>query len=197
MNKDYLLVTIIGFLVGLLILMPLKTIGFEISFLLVFVSIFGFTVFAPIVFRILQSLSKFWPILHKFGKFAAVGTLNSLLDLGVLNFLIFITNIASGWHFTVFKTIAFLVAKNNSYFWNKFWTFEDKNKVSWKEYLKFVVFTSIGMIMNVIVASLIVNGIKSPLGMSDKLWANVGAIVAMLLVTIWNFLTYNKFVFKK
>jgi len=197
MRKDFILVTIIGFLVGALVLMPLKTLGFDLKIWLILLSIFGFTIFAPIAFWVLQKLSKFWPVLHQFGKFAAVGTLNSLLDLGTLNLLIFITDIAGGWHFTLFKTIAFLVAKNNSYFWNKFWTFEDKNKVAWKEYLKFVTFTSIGMIMNVAVASYIVNGIKPPFLITDRLWANIGAIAAMLIVTLWNFFTYKRFVFKK
>lgn len=195
-KKDYYLVTVIGFLVGWLVLVPVKTLGVSLTPLFVAISVFSFTLFAPFALFVLQWLSRWFPVLHQFGKFAAVGTLNSLLDLGVLNFLILITDIASGFHFTLFKTIAFLVAKNNSYLWNKFWTFENKDKVSWREYIKFVFFTSIGMVMNVGVASFIVNGFAPPSGVSDRWWANIGAAAAMLLVTAWNFLTYRKFVFK-
>ena len=57
MRKDFILVTIIGFLVGALVLMPLKTLGFDLKIWLILLSIFGFTIFAPIAFWVLQKLN--------------------------------------------------------------------------------------------------------------------------------------------
>jgi len=195
-KKDYQLVSLIGFLVGFLILWPLTNLGLKINFLKGALSVFGFTVFAPFALWLINILSRFFPILKQFGKFAAVGTLNTLLDLGVLNFLIFLSGLASGVFYVVFKAISFLIATTNSYFWNKFWTFQSRLPVSLNEYIRFAIFTLVGTLINVSVASLIVNVIGPPVGFSPKLWANIGALIAVFCSFMWNFLSYRQIVFK-
>lgn len=194
--KDYYLVTIIGFLVGWLVLLPATNLGFEISFTMALASVLGFTIFAPIALFILKKLSRFWPVFDQFGKFAAVGTLNTLLDLGVLNLLMFLTGLYSGFPFVGFKAISFLAGTTNSYFWNKLWTFQSKLPVTFSEYLRFGAFTLVGALINVGVASLIVNVIGAPDNFNPKLWANIGALVAVLASFLWNFLSYRNVVFK-
>ena len=61
---------------------------------------------------------------YQLSKFFLVGGMNVLVDLGILNLLIFASGIAAGLWYSVFKGISFLVAATNSYFWNKHWTFE-------------------------------------------------------------------------
>lgn len=195
-KKDYYLVTIIGFLVGWLILLPAANIGLKISPLLIVGSVVGFSIFAPFALWLLKYLSRFWRLLEQFGKFAAVGTLNSLLDIGILNLLIFLTDIAAGSYFSGFKAISFLVASTNSYLWNKFWTFQSRLPVTAVEYFRFIFFTLIGALINVSAASLIVNAIGAPSGFNLKLWANIGAVAAVFVSMLWNFLSYRYIVFK-
>lgn len=195
-KKDYYLVSLIGFLVGLLVLLPLANLGIKINFFVGLISVFGFTLFAPLALWLLKVLSHFFPILEQFSKFAAVGTLNTLLDLGILNLLIFLSGIASGVFYAVFKAISFLVATTNSYFWNKFWTFQSRLPVTVGEYVRFALFTLVGALINVSVASLIVNVVGHPANWSPKLWANVGALVAVAASFLWNFLSYKNIVFK-
>src|SRR3989344_3160089 len=197
MKRDYYLVTIIGFLVGWLLLMPAKNLGFEIKLILVLGSVIGFSILAPIALFVLKFLSRFWKVLEQFGKFAAVGTLNTLLDLGVLNLLIYLTDISSGASYSGFKAISFLVGTTNSYFWNKFWTFGSRLPVTLNEYGRFIFFTLIGVLINVAVATLVVNVIGAPAGVNPKLWANVGALAGVFTALLWNFLSYKKIVFKK
>lgn len=196
MKKDYYLVTIIGFLVGWLVLLPAVNIGLKITPPLVVGSVFGFTLFAPLALGTLKFLSRFWAILGQFGKFAAVGTLNALLDLGILNLLIFLTGVSRGIYFSAFKALSFLVAVTNSYFWNKLWTFESKLPFTGREYVRFGFFTLIGDLINVSVASFIVNFIGPPADFNPKLWANVGAVIAIFVALLWNFLIYRNIVFK-
>lgn len=196
-KRDYLFVIIIGFLVGWLIWLPAKNIGFAITPLRVATSVVGFTLFAPFALFILKKLGKVWGIFEEFGKFAAVGTLNTLIDLGILNLEFIIFGVSSGWYFSLFKAVSFVFATTNSYFWNKFWTFESGSKVTAKEYGHFFLFTLVGTLIDVGVASFIVNGIHVPGGVSQKLWANIGAVIAVFVSMLWNFVSYKLVVFKK
>lgn len=196
-NKDYYLVTVIGFLVGWLILLPANNVDLiKISPLVIVISVLGFSILAPIALFVLKYLSRFWKPLEQFSKFAAVGTLNTLIDLGVLNLLIFLTDISSGTYYSLFKGISFLFGTTNSYFWNKFWTFQSNLPVTMKEYARFIFFTIIGTLINVSIASVVVNVIGAPEGVNPKLWANVGALVGVFAALMWNFLSYKKIVFK-
>jgi len=195
--KDYYIVTIIGFLVGWLALLPAVNIGVKITPFFVIGSVVGFSLFAPFALAVLNFLSRFWKFLAQFSKFAAVGTLNTFIDLSVLNFLIYLTGVAAGFYFSVFKSFSFLIATTNSYFWNKFWTFNSQKPVTSKEYSRFLFFTLIGTLINVSVASFIVNFIGPLFGVSLKLWANIGAIIAVFAAMMWNFLSYRNVVFKK
>ncbi len=194
--RDFYLVGVIGFLVGWLVALPAANIGVPITPVFFVVTVVGFTVFAPFALWILKLLSRTWGVFEQFGKFAAVGTLNTLVDLGILNLFILVTNLASGVPFVGFKTISFLVATTNSYFWNKFWTFGSRMPVTGKEYLRFALFTLGGTLINVGIASLVVNVIGAPNQISPKLWANIGALCGVFAGFMWNFLSYKFIVFK-
>lgn len=196
-KRDFYLVIVIGFLVGWLVLLPAGNIGLEITLPIIVASVLGFTIFAPIALLVLKFLGKIWRVFEQFGKFAAVGTLNTLLDLGVLNLLIFVFNISSGAYYSGFKAISFLIATTNSYFWNKFWTFQSKLPVTAGEYARFAAFTLVGTLINVSVASIVVNVIGAPYGIDVKLWANIGALIAVAASFLWNFLSYRNIVFRK
>jgi putative flippase GtrA len=195
-KKDFYIVTVIGFLVGWLVLLPVKNFGFSITPLLIAGLVIGLSIFAPIALFVLKLLGKFWPVFEQFGKFAAVGTLNTLIDLGVLNFLILLTDISVGSTYSGFKAISFLIATTNSYLWNKFWTFQSPTPVTGKEYVKFLGLTLIATAINVSIASLIVNVIGAPDGVNLKLWANIGALIGVFVSFILNFLNYRFIVFK-
>lgn len=134
--------------------------------------------------------------IRQFVKFLAVGILNTLIDLGVLNVLIFLTAAAAGWQFAIFKGISFSAAVLNSYFWNKFWTFKDRKKIRVAELSQFFVISAGGFIVNVGVASFVVNIVGPMWGFPENIWANVGAIFAIGFSLIWNFLGYKFIVFK-
>jgi putative flippase GtrA len=162
-----------------------------------------FPLFCLVWFLLIFFLSKKWLTFYQFGKFVLVGGLNFLVDLGVLNLLIFFTGIAAGWFYSLFKGISFAVAVINSYFLNKFWTFksaatnDQSVKKVGKEFLTFVVISVIGLGFNNLVASLLVNGLGPQWGISENVWANVGAVTASFLAMFWNFIGYKFIVFKK
>lgn len=195
-KKDFLLVLVIGAAVGLLIQPIIVNLVAEPAFVLRVSVFLGLVAFAPFALAVASWLGKIWAVLYQFAKFGAVGTLNSFIDLGFLNLLIYLSGIAAGWPFSVFKAISFLIATTNSYFWNKYWTFGSTNRSTAGEVTKFYTIAVVGSFVNVSVASFVVNGLSRPEIITPNLWANIGALAGIFSALFWNFLGYKFLVFK-
>jgi putative flippase GtrA len=142
-------------------------------------------------------LARFWATIWQLAKYITVGALNTAVDLGVLNFLIYLTDITSGLWFSVFKAAGFIGGVTNSFIWNKFWTFQRRGIAgAGKEFSQFFIVSAVGIILNVSIASILVNVIGPPSGISMKLWGNIAAIAAGLAVFSWNFIGYKILVFR-
>lgn len=191
-KKDAYLAALVGFLVAVLAQMVIKNINLILpinSYWLLAI----FPMLAPsglyLTYRIAR-ISR--PFVYQFGKFFIIGGLNTFLDLGVLNFFIYITNITHGVYFAVFKTISFACAVINSFLWNKNWTFQKQGNF-------FVFFLVVlgSAILNVGWASYMVDVVGVPDGISPKMWDNIAALSSIFLVLTWNFLGLKFIVFKK
>lgn len=134
-------------------------------------------------------------VLYQFYKFALVGTVNTLIDLSVLNFLITLTGFAAGWQFSVFKGVSFAVAVINSYFWNRIWTFGRGRGAKIGEFSQFFLVTLGGLLINVGVASFLVNIVGPPYGITPRLWASIAALGSIAISMFWNFAGYKFIVF--
>lgn len=208
-KSDLFCILIIGELVGWLAFAVLKNLNADLAIYQLMLSTFGRTfdlklflavsvpIIALICLYITYLLGKKKPVFFQIGKYAAVGILNTLLDLGILSLEIILSGITSGLYYSIFKSISFLVAVINSYFWNKFWTFNvNKTKKAAKEFLQFLIVSGIGFGINVGVASLIVNLIGPQAGINPQTWSILGATLAIIFSMIWNFFGYKFIVFK-
>lgn len=138
-------------------------------------------------------------------RFGIVGVANTGVDLIVLNGLIQVTQLGQqGIYFSLFKAISFLVAATNSYFLNKHWTFagSDSGNAT-RQVQQFVAITLVGWLINVGVASFVVNVIQPTLDLNqfvdgmNKLWPTIGALFGTAFGLVWNFLGYKLIVFRK
>jgi len=173
-------------------------------------------------------LARFWKTIWQLAKFMLVGALNTLVDFGVFNFLLYAANVSSGTLFSLSKGAGVVAAIVNSYFWNKYWTFAGQDKISvesrletteqvvpaeaeairvpqggrediartGREFLQFVLVSAGALLLNVGIASFLVNTIGPRAGASPNLWANIAALVGTVFSFIWNFLGYKFIVFK-
>lgn len=200
-KKDFFIVFIVGLLIGFFAQFPLRTLGpklnISLSPLFVVLLVFGCGFFALLALFVLKLLGKKIPLFETFGKFAAIGTLNTVIDIGIVNAFMAGTGVTAGWGYVGFKAVSFLVATTNSYFWNKLWTFQSRTPVGFREYLRFGGFTLFGVAVNASVAGLVVNILPAPTSLSPAVWANIGALVAVAVSFLINFFNYNTFVFQK
>lgn len=142
-------------------------------------------------------MAKSKPFLQ-FGKFFIVGLVNTGLDFGILNLLMWMTKTYEGGNIAIFNTISFSVAVLNSYLLNKYWTFEDKNasKVP-MQFAKFFAVAAIGWGLNTLILVSITTYVSPVFGLSRALWANFAKAAATAVVLAWNFVGYKFLVFKK
>ena len=141
-------------------------------------------------------ISRIVSVFLQLAKFAEVGILNTAIDFGILNLLIWLTGITGGWAIAPLNATSFLFATTNSYFWNKFWTFKKKGGAAGGEFVQFLIVSAIGIGIN---TGIVVAGttLVSPvLGMSPAAWANIMKLLATFVSLVWNFLGYKFIVFK-
>jgi len=211
LKKDLAIAVIIGFFVALLLLPVIQqsTIFQKLHFK--FSYAFSLLVILPILSAIgmfvALLLAQKIKVIYQVAKFVLVGALNTLLDLGILSLLMFLTGMSTGVFYIIFKSISFVLAATNSYFWNKFWTFKKisavmelgaQRKSTGKEVAQFFVVSVIGFALNVGVASLLVNVLGPRFGVAaGGPWGIVSALCGTLVGLAWNFLGYKLVVFKK
>lgn len=119
-------------------------------------------------------------------KFSLVGALNTLVDLGFLNFFVLVLKL----NVYLSGILAVLIAIANSYFWNKKWTFRGisgKKKLA-TEITQFFIVMGSGALLNI--------GIYSFLIAYFGLWYNWAKLLAIILVVLWNFILSKYWVFK-
>ncbi len=200
-KKDWLITFFIGEISAWLLILMVNNLELNVEFIkqghLYWILPIFFPIFCLIWIKLISLISQKKESLFQFGKFVLVGGFNFLVDIGILNLLIFFSGIAVGYWYSVFKGISFLVANINSYLFNKNWAFSSKEKDTGKQFLTFFLVSVVGLIVNNIVASGIVNLVGPQFGLNAGQWGNIGAIVASMVAMGWNFIGYKMFVFKK
>lgn len=138
------------------------------------------------------------PVCTQFFEFFIVGVINTIVDLAVLNILIFTTGLGKegGFSYSLFKGISAVAAILNSYYLNRAWVF--KGEGQGKEAVQFSAFLAVSVfsaLVNILVATLIVSHFHGVL-ISDNLWPTVGALCGTGASLLSNFAGYKYLVFR-
>lgn len=201
-KTDVLWAFVIGCIDALIVVLIAKNLAIEIPIIKIALQyktyfITGLPFLLLSILIISYFLSRIFPVVYQFGKFILVGSLNFMIDMGILNFLIFYTGISVGLTQSAFKGISFIVAVINSYVWNKFWTFSHSktNRVG-KEFFQFLIISIIGFSINLGVDYCFVNILHPFWGLLAKSWAQFSAMIAAIIALFWNFIGYKFIVFE-
>ena len=141
-------------------------------------------------------LGKAIPLIWQFAKFALVGVLNTAIDFGILNLIVFLTGVTQGIGIFFIAAISFSVATTNSYFWNREFTFGSKKKAA-KSFPIFFTVTLIGLLVNASVVYVLSTFVLPQFIASANLRPNIAKVVATAITLFWNFAGYKLIVFKK
>src|SRR3989344_147312 len=208
-RKDLWLGAVIGAGVGLLI-QPILTNIALVDYLRGFTGISAgtlrlgifafFLVLAPVALAVAAGVSRWVPVIYQIAKFAAVGTLNSFIDLGIFNLEIQLSGQSpetlSTPLFVAFISVSFLFATTNSYIWNKLWTFGDKEKSTSGKLAAFYGVTALAYGLNTGVATIL--KVTGPFfGIAPDVWvAVVTKLVGIVSGMSANFLAYKFVIFR-
>jgi len=119
----------------------------------------------------------------KFIRFCLVGLTGLAIDYG----LTFLGKEKIKFNKYLANGIGFLCAATSNFFFNKFWTFEDKSPDELLQYSKYLSFALIGLGINTLIIYLLIN----KRGMNFY-WAK---LIAIGIVVLWNFITNYNFTF--
>lgn len=122
-------------------------------------------------------------LILKFLKFCVVGFSGMVVDFGFT----WLCKEKFKWNKYVSNSIGFVLAATNNYIWNRWWTFQSDNANIPIEYGKFLVISVIGLGLNNLVVYLL----------HEKLKLNFyfAKLIAIGVVTIWNFVMNYRFTF--
>lgn len=119
-----------------------------------------------------------------------VGVINTLVGTGLMFILYNIFSV----NYWISSASNYIVGSIVSYFLNKYFTFQNKEK-SWKQILSFIV--------NITVCYLIAYGVAKPVvswifsGFNEKIQGNLSMLAGMCLFVVLNYLGQRLFVFRK
>lgn len=128
-------------------------------------------------------------------RFGAVGILNTLIDFAVLNLLLKLVAGSEGGPLLLCNATAFLVASLNSYFFNRKWTFQQKDRATLRQFLTFFALTAGGLLVNTLTLYLLVAAFVPPASSASLLVVNVAKAAATVASLVWNYLAYRYVVF--
>jgi putative flippase GtrA len=212
-KRDYQFAVAAGLLIGLLLLPVLKTAKPDLYEKFALAIVPFFLLGTPLGLRIAFFIGKKIAIVYQIAKFGLIGVLNTLVDLGVLALVTLLFSayfqieakdvfIGTITFYSLYKSFSFIVANISSYFWNKYWTFDQGAKKQTKsEFVQFFAVSIVGFLINVTVASMVFGALKGAkinasdlqLGQFGLLGAAAGSIAGLA----WNFIGYKLWVFKK
>ena len=140
--------------------------------------------------RFHEWISTLWQFL----RYCLVGGVNTAIDLLTLNILLWRLPTHDVPMLVVYNSIAYTSGAVSSFFLNKYWTFQRRQKPTWREVIRFVISLCLELLYSNALIWLAGKALQ-PLIANPTLWGNasklvaiaVGAVVSYLFMRFWTF----------
>jgi putative flippase GtrA len=130
----------------------------------------------------------------QFLRFSLVGVLNTLIDLLILNLLLWLWPARNAWGLVLVNTVAYAAGAINSFVLNRSWTFRRTGHTNPGEVSRFVLTTLAGIACNDTLLWAM-NSLLSAESINGTLWTNLAKIVAIGGTVLVSFLGMRLWVF--
>ena len=123
----------------------------------------------------------------QFLRYCLVGGANTAIDILVLNILLWCFPTNSALHLMAYNSIAYSSGALSSFFLNKYWTFQRKQRTTSREVVRF----AISLLLEVIYSSVLVwlaGKALQPFITNVTLWGNASKLIAVVVGT---FISYS------
>jgi putative flippase GtrA len=137
-----------------------------------------------------QRTRTLWQLL----RFSLVGSMNTVVDLLVLNTLLLLFPTTNSFVLLSFNALAYTMGAVNSFFLNKYWTFGYRHSMTRSELLRFTTTTLFGIALSSSIIWLASNVLHSFL-LNPTIWANVSKIFAVICTSLISYLALSFWVF--
>jgi len=138
---------------------------------------------------------KSWKgLLWQFFCFCLVGGLNTIVDLLLLNGLLWIWPTQDTMQLLVYNSCAYAFGAVNSFLLNKYWTFQKRQQTTYKEVFRFALTTLCGIICNDTILWLVGTALH-PTMINATLWTNTSKVLAICGTFLISYLGMHLWVF--
>lgn len=124
------------------------------------------------------------PIPKKLVRFAVTGAIGFILDFGCT----FLLKEKLEVHPYMANSLGFTLAVVHNYFINKYWTFGERSRPDWIQFLSFVLISIIGLLLNTLLLVCLYD------------WFNfnfyIAKLMATVLVMLWNYIANSKITYR-
>ena len=129
--------------------------------------------------------------LADFWRFAVIGALSTVIDIGALNALNYL-----GFNSYVAVFFGYFLGAVNGYFFNNNWTYKHLGKkANAKAFSQYVLISFIGLGLTELIIYFLTKIIHSSLSRSELL--NIYKLIAVVIVFFWNFFANRIITFRK
>jgi putative flippase GtrA len=133
-------------------------------------------------------------LLRQVLRFGLVGGLNTLVDLLVLNGLLWLFPTTSSLMLLAYNSLAYSLGAVNSFLLNKYWTFGQKQRTTRRELARFTLTTLCGIGWSTSIIWLASNALH-PFLVNTTVWANASKVIAIGGTALISFLGMRLWVF--
>jgi putative flippase GtrA len=123
--------------------------------------------------------STFWQFL----RYCLVGGANTIIDLLVLNVLLWRIPTHNAQTLVLYNSLAYTSGAVSSFFLNKYWTFRRMHRVTSREVIRF----AISLLLEVIYSSVLIwlaGKALQPFIANPTLWGNASKLIAVVIGTV-------------
>lgn len=125
--------------------------------------------------------------LWQFLRYCLVGGANTIIDLIVLNILLWRFPTSNAQVLALYNSVAYTGGALSSFFLNKYWTFRHRHKPTTREVVRFIITLFLEVIYSSILIWLAGKALQ-PLIPNVTLWGNASKLVAVIIGT---FISYS------